>query len=270
MPPQLGNPPPMVSTIASYQLVSNNIVKSLQQTLEKPDVSKDTEYYLAHIRDMKSIDDFLGDYRLYSYAMKAHGLSDMTYAKAFMRKVLTEGVASSSTFANKLSDARYREFATAFDFARLGDKATSASAAQVGTVEKYVRQRLEEDAGSQNEGVRLALYFERKAPKITNIYQILADPALIKVAQIALGISSMTSMADVDKQANMLSEKIDVTDFQTPAKLQKFLQRFSVMWEVENGSATSQSAATILMAQPLETGISMDMLTTLQNLKLGR
>ena len=49
----------MVSTIASYQLVSNNIVKSLQQTLEKPDVSKDTEYYLAHIRDMKSIDDFL-------------------------------------------------------------------------------------------------------------------------------------------------------------------------------------------------------------------
>lgn len=270
MRPQTGNPLPMVSTIASYQLISKNIVKSLQQTMEKPDVSKDTEYYLSHISDVKTIDEFIGDYRLFSYAMKAYGLSDMTYAKAFMRKVLTEGVASSTTFANKLSDARYREFATAFDFVKLGDQATSTTAAQVGTVEKYVRQQLEEDAGSQNEGVRLALYFERKAPKITSIYQILADPALIKVAQIALGISPMTSMADVDKQANMLSAKVGIADFQTPEKLQTFLQRFSVMWEMENGTSTAQSASSTLITQPLEMGLSTDVLTTLQNLKIGR
>jgi len=194
----------------------------------------------------------------------------MTYAKAFMHRVLTEGVASATTFANKLSDTRYSEFATAFDFAKLGDKATSTTAAQVGTIEKYVRQQLEEDAGSQNEGVRLALYFERKAPKITNIYQILADPALLKVAQIALGVSSMTSMADVDKQANMLSAKIDITDFRTPEKLQKFLQRFSAMWETENGTSTAQSTPSILITQPLEMGLSTDVLTTLQNLKLGQ
>ena len=56
MRPQTGNPLPMVSTIASYQLISKNIVKSLQQTMEKPDVSKDTKYYLSHIRDVKTID----------------------------------------------------------------------------------------------------------------------------------------------------------------------------------------------------------------------
>ena len=160
----------MVSTIASYQMISNNLVRSLQQTARQPDVSRDTTYYLAHIGDVKSIDDFLGDYRLFSYAMKAYGLSDMTYAKAFMRKVLTEGVSSSSTFANKLADSRYKEFATAFDFFTLGQDATKATAAQSGTVEKYVRQALEENAGEQNEGVRLALYFERKAPTIKNAF----------------------------------------------------------------------------------------------------
>jgi hypothetical protein len=259
----------MVSTIASYQLISSNMVKSLQRTMAQPTVSKDTEYYLAHIRDVKTVQQFVGDYRLFSYAMKAYGLDDMTYAKAFMRKVLDEGVASASTFANKLSDTRYRDFAAAFDFARLGDKATSTTAAQVGTVEKYVRQQLEEDAGSQNEGVRLALYFERKAPKITSIYQILADPALIKVAQTALGVSPNTSMADIDKQAAMLTAKIDVADFQTPEKLHKFLQRFSVMWEIDNGDAAQSSAAT-LINQPLELGLSQSMLNSLQNLKLGR
>ena len=91
----------------------------------------------------------------------------------------------------------------------------------------------------QNEGVRLALYFERKAPGITTAYQILADKALTKVVQTALGISSLTSMADVDKQASMLTKLIDFEDFQNPDKLKTFLQRFSAMWEGENGQAMS-------------------------------
>jgi hypothetical protein len=37
---------------------------------------------------VKSVDDLLKNDRLYQYAMKAHGLEDMTYAKAFMKKVL--------------------------------------------------------------------------------------------------------------------------------------------------------------------------------------
>jgi len=110
-------------------MISSNMVRSLQQTARQPDLSRDTTYYLAHIADVKSIGDLLADSRLFSYAMKAYGLSDMTYAKAFMRKVLTEGVSSSSTFANKLADSRYKEFATAFDFFTLGQNATKATAA---------------------------------------------------------------------------------------------------------------------------------------------
>jgi len=261
----------MVSTIASYQMISNNLVRSLQQTARQPDVSRDTTYYLAHIGDVKSIDDFLGDYRLFSYAMKAYGLSDMTYAKAFMRKVLTEGVSSSSTFANKLADSRYKEFATAFDFFTLGQDATKATAAQSGTVEKYVRQTLEENAGEQNEGVRLALYFERKAPTIKNAFQILSDKALTQVVQTALGISPLTSMADVDKQSAMLTKQINFADFQDPAKLKTFLQRFSASWESQNGDPTaSTTTPSILINQPIEMGINADTLASLQNLKIGR
>jgi hypothetical protein len=260
---------PMVSTITSYQIISNNLTRSLEQTAEKPDVDRETSYYLAHIGDVKSIDDFLGDYRLYSYAMKAFGLSDMTYAKAFMRKVLTEGVSTANSFANKLVDTRYRDFAATFDFADLGEYATSIPAAQSGVTDKYIRQALEEDAGVQNDGVRLALYFQRKAPTITSSYQILADKALLQVVQTAFGISPMTSMADVDKQAAMLDQKINFEDFQDPEKLNKFLQRFSVMWDVNNAQ-TTPSPQSILFSQPAEAGINSNLLTTLMNLRIGR
>src|SRR5882757_6531289 len=98
----------MLSTIADYQRISKDMVRSLSITAKKPDVSRETAYYLANIGKVTTVDDFLKDYRLYSYAMKAYGLSDMTYAKAFMRKVLTEGTSSSTSFANKLSDPATR------------------------------------------------------------------------------------------------------------------------------------------------------------------
>jgi hypothetical protein len=43
--------------------------------------------------------------------VEAFGLGDMAYAKAFMRKVLAGGVKDSDSFANKLTDPRYRELA---------------------------------------------------------------------------------------------------------------------------------------------------------------
>jgi hypothetical protein len=111
----------------------------------------------------------------------------MSYAKAFMRKVLTEGTDDESAFANQLADTKYRDFAEAFNFARHGETATIFSSAQQGTVDKYHRLTLEEEAGADNTGVRLALYFERNAPELTSAYGILADNALADVVRTALG-----------------------------------------------------------------------------------
>jgi Protein of unknown function (DUF1217) len=264
----------MLSTIADYQNISKDMNRSLSLTAKKPDVSRETAYYLTKIGKVTSIDDFLKDYRLFSYAMKAHGLSDMIYAKAFMRKVLTEGTSSTNSFANKLSDPRYRDFANAFNFALLGSNATQTSAARTGTATQYVQQVMEEDVGNQNEGVRLALYFTRKASSIKNSYQILADKALTQVVQTALGLSPTISSADIDKQASMLSKLITFSDFQDPTKVSRFAQRFAAMWDASQAASgsgsTANSAALILIGQSTPTGMDSDMLTKLQTLRLGR
>ena len=261
----------MLSTIADYTRLTKDMGKSLTQTAEKPDVSRETDYYLANIGNVKTIDDFLKDTRLYTYAMKAFGLSDMTYAKAFMRKVLTEGVSNANSFANKLSDPRYREFAKTFNFELLGSAATQTSAAQNGTATQYVQQRMEEDAGDQNEGVRLALYFTRKAASIKGPFQVLADKALTQVVQTALGLSPNVSAADIDKQAALLSKLVNFSDFQDPAKVSRFAQRFGAMWDASQAASNATSnPALILIGQPTSAGLDSDMLTKLQTLRFGR
>lgn len=155
----------MVDTMTSYRLIASNMTRSLQRVSKEPLVERETAYYKENIGNVKSVDDFMADTRLFNYAMKAFGLEDMAYAKAFVRKILTEGVTDEDAMANKLTDKRYKEFATVFDFAGKGAQATQSTAAQQGVIDKYVRQTLEKEAGSQNEGVWLALYFERKAPR---------------------------------------------------------------------------------------------------------
>lgn len=257
----------MTTTYTSYRLIAADITKSLQRVSEQPDVARETEYYLSKIGSIKTIDDFFADSRLYNYAMKAHGLEDMAYAKAFMRKVLTEGLESDDAFANKLSDNRYKALVESLNFARHGETATAFDRAQKGVVDKYMRQTLEQNAGEENTGVRLALYFERMAPTITSAYELIADEALAQVVRTVLQLPDEFAATDVDQQAKTLEKAIELTDFQDPGKLSAFLERFTALWEINNSSDTYDPLA--VFGSSSGYGISADLLLSINNLKLG-
>jgi hypothetical protein len=257
----------VTTTYTSYKLISSDLQMSLKRVSEQPDVKRETEYYLSKIGSIKSIDEFFADSRLYNYAMKAHGLDDMAYAKAFMRKVLTEGIDDKAAFANQLSDTRYKELAESLNFARHGELATTFERAQKGVVDKYTRQTLEVSVGEDNTGVRLALYFERMASSITSGYSIIADDALAQVVRTALQLPAEFAATDIDHQAAYYEDALNLEEFKEPAKLGKFLERFTSMWEIENPSG-SYDPMTVFQPSSL-TGISTDLLLSINNLKLG-
>ena len=256
----------MISTLVSYKLAASDIDKTIQRVSEQPTVSREVDYYLENIGNVKSIKDLTSDYRLFSFAMKAHGLGDMTYAKAFMEKVLTEGTGDGS-FANSLSDKRYADFAETFDFKSFDTAATSFTKTQQGVVDKYLRQTLEEQAGDENQGVRLALYFQRKADNIDSFYQILADPALSQVVRTTLGLPDSIASADLDKQVEMFSKRLDLETLADPDKLDKLLERFTTMWEVNNGAATQQAAGIAQLFNTSSNGISQDLMLQIAQIK---
>jgi hypothetical protein len=256
----------MLSTVASYKLLTQNIDKSLARVRAAPDVNRETDYYMATIGKIKTIEDFLGNDRVFAYAMKAFGLKDMIYAKAFVKKVLTDGIDSANSFTNQLTDPRFKELATAFNFKSLGTTTTIFERTQKGVVDKYLQVQLEEQAGSSNEGVRLALYFRRKAPDITTAYSILGDSALYKVAQVALGLTPSSNANNLDMQAEIIKNKIDLEHLDDPAVLNKFLTRFTTLWEVKNGTAAATAPA-LTIFQGVQSLTSMETLTKIQSLR---
>ncbi len=257
----------MISTFTGYTNITSDLARSLNQVREQPPVQRETEYYLANIENVDTIKELVEDTRLFNYAMRAHGLGDMLYAKAFMVKVLEEGRDSDDAFANSLADSRYREFAETFDFHRYGDLATTFGRAREGVVDKFLRQTLEEDAGETNQGVRLALYFERKAPGLESVYSILADKALGTVVRTALGLPETTALLDIDKQVEIIGSKLDIADLRDPDKLDKFLRRFSNLWELANPSSNQIQTAGLLFGQSEQFGISPELMLTIQQLK---
>jgi len=237
--------------------------------IDNPQLEKINNDYLANIVKVKSIDQFLAHDDLYVYAMKAHGLDEYISDKAFMREILEGGVADPDSLANRQKNEAFAEFATSLNFAAYGEKTTTYNKVIEDTVAKYARQTLEEDAGVQNEGVRLALYFERKinAGGITSAYQILADPALSQVVRTALGIPESMATADIDKQAAMIEAKLDLDDLSEPDGLRKFMQRFTALWDVQNNATSGVANVSVLFSQPVSFGLSTDVMLTLAKLR---
>jgi hypothetical protein len=191
----------------------------------------------------------------------------MAYAKAFIKRVLTEGIDDPDSMANRLTDARFRELAETFNFARYGSTATVFTRTKEGIVDRYLNQTLEAEAGETNQGLRLALYFNRKASTVTNAYSLMGDQALLKVTQVALGLSASTSALDIERQKEIIDKKLDVADLKDPEKLEKFLTRFAVLWDIENPQTdTSSSPVVNLFNTTSSAAMSVDLLQQMQNL----
>ncbi len=260
-------PPAMLTTTATYRQLTSNLDRTLTQTSASQPVALETANYLKNIGDIKSIDDFISNTRVFNYAMNAFGLGDMAFAKALMRKVLAEGVDDSTSFANKLSDQRFVDFARAFDFKNKGADTTSSVDAQQGVVDRYVRQTLEVNAGADDEGVRLALYFQRTAPTVKSAYGLLADTALWQVVKTIYGFPDEMANADIDKQAQAVTAQLDIADLQDPAKLDKLITRFTAVWDATQNVPNDPRLA--LFGTNSSTSIDLDLVMTLKSLKYG-
>ncbi|QKD02118.1 DUF1217 domain-containing protein [Mesorhizobium loti] len=230
-------------------------------------IKSETAYYLANVTSVKSTDDLMANSRLYNYALASFGLDPAKESRDLIRSVLTGGVRDPDSVANKMTNKAYAGLATAFNFEQYGEAATTTNPAQQPTVDMYLRQSLEEDAGKTNEGVRLALYFQRKAPDISNWYDVLADTALATVVRTALGLPDSFATADIDKQVQLFDQKLNISDFTDPVKLNKFLTRFTSMYEINNPTSSAVTSISVLFAKPVTSGISTDLMMAMQKMK---
>ncbi len=233
----------MTTTTAAYLSVTQNLARYQAMTAAEPAVKSATAYYEANIGKAASIQDFVGNYRLLSYALDAYGLGDQVHNTALVTKVLEGGVSNPKSLANTLSNSNWKAFAAAFDFVGNGASSVSSASAVKTTAADYAEQQLESDQGAQNIGVQLALYFQRVAPTVSSAYGILADPNLLEVAQTIFGLSPSTSATDIDAQAQTLSKLMPLSELQDPKKLQQLTERFTAMYDLTYGPGSGTTTS---------------------------
>lgn len=247
-------------------MLTRDYPKALANAAAAPTVKRQTAYFAANIGKVKTVDDLLGDSRLYTYVLTAFGLSDMSYAKGLIRKVL-QGGATSSSLASTLHDPRYKALATTFNFAANGAATTSSSELAQTTIANFNEQTLEANAGKTSPGAQMALYFQRMAPNITSAYSILADKTLLSVVQTAFGLSPSMSQQNIDQQAKTIGNLIKIGDLQKPAYLQKLIERFTANYDAKNPSAATVTPVSALQVD--SPGISQNLLLSIANLRRG-
>lgn len=230
-----------MSTLSSYLSVTQNLARYQKMTAADPVMKNASDYYRANIGKVKSIGEFVGNYRLLSYALEAYGLSDHAGDTALVTKVLQGGVSSQKSLANTLSDPRWKAFAKAFDFTGKGASSVSTDAAVKTTTSAYVENELEINQGAGNVAVQLALYFKRVAPTVSNSYSILGDKNLLQVAQTVLNLPALAT-GDLDQKAKVLDRLMPVKDLKSPDKLEKLIERFTAMYDLTYGPGSGASS----------------------------
>ncbi|WEZ84199.1 DUF1217 domain-containing protein [Rhizobium sp. 32-5/1] len=173
----------MVSTFIDYNLITRDMRLSLQRTSEQTLVKREADYYKANIGNVTTIDEFMDDYRLFNYAMKAHGLEDMAYAKAFMRKVLESDLSDEESYANMLTDERYRKFAEAFNFSS-DTSVVQSDAQEDAVIGLYNQSYVNQDAAVKTDSA----YFNAAIDLVTNTDQIWQNDRLKTYVMTAFGL----------------------------------------------------------------------------------
>ncbi len=209
-----------MNTLTSYQLIARDIPKAISQVQMQPMVKRETDYYLANIGKVKSVEEFVKNDRLFKYAMKAFGLEDMSYAKAFMIKALKEGVTDPDSFANKLTDKRYAQFVAAFNFQKLGENTVTYNPARQGVVQNYTMQvELNAMQAGLDHSRSETMDFLGRIGNVKSIDDLMADDRLLTYAMAAYGLDADEEapervrqmleggVSDPESPANKLSDK---------------------------------------------------------------
>jgi Protein of unknown function (DUF1217) len=227
-----------VTTFESFSRITAGLNKEIERIAAQPDQKREEHYYLDMIGKIKSSSAFVQNDRVLRYALRAFGLGDLAYAKAFVRRLIDEGIDKRDSMANKLADPNFREFVRVFNFVSFGSATTSFTRAQQGTVDRYRQASLEIEAGRTNEALRLALYFDRRGPSLTSPYELLADRALFEVTRVVLGLPAGGRGVDIDRQAEEIKRRIGMANLQDTQARRKLLGRFSALWDIEKGSTS--------------------------------
>jgi hypothetical protein len=232
---------------------------------ESPLQARDRDYFRDNIGNVVTASQLVEDYRLRRVALSAFGLQDDLPNRAFIERVLSDGIDDASALSNRLSDQRYRAFADAFGFGSVLPPRTLSPGFADRILARFDRQEFERSVGEQDEDLRLALTAARELPELasrelpdtTAWLNVLGNPPLRRVFETALGLPASVGTLDLDRQidefrdaASRLLGFNDIARFAEPEMTEELVKNFTLRAQLAAGpSPTVPGLAAVALLQ---------------------
>lgn len=234
---------------AGWRLLQSTLASQTRAFNAAPAAQRDEAYVRERIGTIQTAQELIGDRRLLRVALTAFGLGEDLPNRAYIEKILQSATAEPDSFANRLTDKRYREMARAFGF---GDgpvpRSQGAGFAEI-LIQRFQERSFEEAVGAQDEAMRLALALKRDlrglaaqdSTEATKWFTVLGTPNLRAVFETTYLLPTSFGTLDIDRQAEILRHRTQrltgsdsVSQFSDTATLDRLTQRFLLSGQIRD------------------------------------
>ena len=246
-----------------------------------PTLERNIDYFRENFSHSLSAGELVDDRRLLSVVLGAFGLSEEINKKAFIEKILNDGVADDDALANRLNEPRFKAMSEFFGFGPPVDEIIIRDADFIeDVIARYKSLEFERAVGETDNDMRLALNFRREisefaestAEESTMWLQILGRKPVREVLSAAFGIPIEVSQLDIDRQREIFADKAkqffgdsSKEIFGKPEVIEETIRRFFFRRQIDSGpDATTPGYAALTLLQTNSVGA-----TAAQNLFLS-
>lgn len=214
-------------------------------SLEKQPIHKRSiEHFKENISNIQTVDEFVDDYKSYSFVMKAFGLQDQIFGKAMMKKILSSDIKDKESLINRMTDPRFHEIYKYMNFQDSGKSNPNVNNSewQNGIVDKYLTIQFEDKQSESNVNLGDSLHFERKASEMKTWYHVIGNKRVGAFMRTALGLPDSTKALPVEKQVELFKSKYDIEKLQDPFEVDELQTKHAALSDAANTSVNNMQS----------------------------
>lgn len=226
----------------ALKLIDATWDKQVQQLSDEAVHKRAVDSFRERIGSITTPEELVKDYEVYSMVMRAFDLEDQIFGKGMIRRILESDPAATDSLVNRMTDSRFGRLHEALGFVTTEGNPKpdfSDPVWQQEVIDQYLSTVLSNLEGDQNPTIGTVLALREQAPELTSWYDVLKNKALSEFFRTVLSLPSQMAGLDVDKQAEILGQKYDLSRLADPQELDRLVTRYMAISDVLNPPAAA-------------------------------
>lgn len=237
--------------------VKRTMAKQIEVMTSQQQVKREGNYYKENISKIKSGEELVRDPVLLRVTLTSFGLQDDFSSKFYIEKILSSDLLDKDSFANKISNKKYKDLTSKFGFGTYEVSKNTLPNFADDILKNYERKLFEISIGAIDNNMRLALNAETELKNIassdasenTKWYSMLSSPPLRKVFEGRFNLGNQFGIIDIDRQVDVLKKHVKsafgedtISQFSDPSRIDKLVRLFMVRSSLVENSAGGYSS----------------------------